>query len=59
MGMFILTGKFKSLSKMYANKLTQDAITKVEKKDPKDGKWKALKMPSKRAIEFSEDVFYE
>jgi hypothetical protein len=44
---------------MYANKLTQDAITKVEKKDPKDGKWKALKMPSKRAIEFSEDVFYE
>lgn len=35
------------------------AITKVEKKDPKDGQWKALKMPTKRALEFSEDVFYE
>ncbi|KAJ5752193.1 Heat-labile enterotoxin A chain [Penicillium odoratum] len=34
------------------------AVTKVQKK--KDGEWKTLKMPTKRAIEFlAEDVFVE
>ncbi|XDG08914.1 hypothetical protein ABKA04_008529 [Annulohypoxylon sp. FPYF3050] len=33
-----------------------DAVTKVQKKD-KDGVWKTLKMPAKRAIEYDEDVF--
>ncbi len=36
-----------------------DAVTKVEKKN-KDGDWKTIKMPTKRAIEFpDEDVFVD